>query len=158
MFWRRVAISHGLRWEYFRAIYTRYGGADRKLKVVILDEFCANTGYHRKYALRLLNGPPPERVRRSRRRPPSQGRHAKSSGGDQTLFCERIALRRRAIVRGLEVRKGGELLFAANAPVEIRRVEFTGDQVQYEIRARVPVKLRVRNNPPREFPAGLSRS
>jgi hypothetical protein len=26
-----------------------------------LSEFCANTGYHRKYAIRLLNGPQPER-------------------------------------------------------------------------------------------------
>jgi glycogen debranching enzyme len=59
---------------------------------------------------------------------------------------------------GLEVRKDGALLFAANAPVEIRRVEFKGDGVQYEIRSRVPVKLRVRNHPLREFPAGLSRS
>jgi len=28
---------------------------------VILNEFCANTGYHRKHALRLLNGPRPEK-------------------------------------------------------------------------------------------------
>jgi len=35
-----------------------------------LDEFCANFGYHRKYAIRLLNGAPPENkpVRRRRRR------------------------------------------------------------------------------------------
>lgn len=37
---------------------------------MILREFCANTGYHRKYAIRLLNGPPPEkrRTRYERRR------------------------------------------------------------------------------------------
>jgi hypothetical protein len=29
----------------------------------MLDEFCANTHYHRKHALRLLNGPPPSRAR-----------------------------------------------------------------------------------------------
>ena len=29
----------------------------------MLDEFCANTHYHRKHALRLLNGPPPGRAR-----------------------------------------------------------------------------------------------
>src|SRR5262249_22323966 len=35
----------------------------------ILDEFCQTTGYQRKYALRLLNGPPlgPERPPRRRR-------------------------------------------------------------------------------------------
>ena len=55
--------------EYFRAIYERYGKADRRLKQVILNEFCLNTGYHRKYAIRLLNGPPPGRFRpRPRRR------------------------------------------------------------------------------------------
>jgi transposase InsO family protein len=68
-------MSHRSRWEYFRAIYGRYRQADGKLKRVILNEFCANTGYHRKYAIRLLNGPPPSRARRSRRRPrsPSYG-------------------------------------------------------------------------------------
>jgi transposase InsO family protein len=67
-------MSHRSRWEYFRAIYGRYRQADRELKQVILDEFCANTRYHRKYAIRLLNGPPPgrlkpQRVRRRSRRP-----------------------------------------------------------------------------------------
>jgi len=70
-------MSHRSRWEYFRAIYARYRQADRKLKQVILNEFCANTGYHRKYAIRLLNGPPPGRARpgrgRGRSRSPSYG-------------------------------------------------------------------------------------
>jgi transposase InsO family protein len=58
------------RWEYLRAIYERYRKAGRKGKKVILSEFCANTGYHRKYAIRLLNGPRPEkrRTRREQRR------------------------------------------------------------------------------------------
>ncbi|HEV2233603.1 MAG TPA: hypothetical protein VGV68_09400 [Terriglobia bacterium] len=59
-------MSHRSRWEYFRAIYARYHQADGKLKQVILNEFCANTGYHRKYAIRLLNGPPPGRARPGR--------------------------------------------------------------------------------------------
>ena len=49
------------RWEYLRAIYGRYRKAGRKDKKAILNEFCANTGYHRKYAIRLLNGPEPEK-------------------------------------------------------------------------------------------------
>jgi len=58
------------KWEYFRAVYVRYRGAERRGKQRILDEFCANTRYHRKYALRLLNGPPPGRARpRSPRHP-----------------------------------------------------------------------------------------
>ncbi|MGA8309638.1 MAG: DDE-type integrase/transposase/recombinase [Terriglobales bacterium] len=47
------------RWEYFRAVHARYRRSDRQSKAKILDEFCANTHYNRKYALRLLNGPPP---------------------------------------------------------------------------------------------------
>jgi transposase InsO family protein len=61
-------MSHRSRWEYFRAIYARYRQADRKLKQVILNEFCANTVYDRKYAIRLLNGPPPSRFQRQRAR------------------------------------------------------------------------------------------
>jgi len=47
------------RWDYFRAVYARYRRSDRQSKAKMLDEFCANTHYNRKYALRLLNGPPP---------------------------------------------------------------------------------------------------
>ena len=61
-------MSQKSRWEYFRAIYPRYQQADRRLKQVILKEFCLNTGYHRKYASRLLNGPPPDRNRPATRR------------------------------------------------------------------------------------------
>ena len=56
------------RWEYLRAIYDRYRNAGRKAKKVILSEFCTNTGYNRKYAIRLLNGPPPEKRRAGRER------------------------------------------------------------------------------------------
>src|SRR3984893_16969841 len=57
------------RKDYLQRIYQRYRRAARSKKRHILDEFCANCGYHRKYAIRLLNGPPPEAkpVRRARR-------------------------------------------------------------------------------------------
>lgn len=61
-------MSRRSRWEYFRAVYGRYRQAERREKQVILDEFCANTGYNRKYALRRLNGPAPERGRAPVRR------------------------------------------------------------------------------------------
>ena len=61
-------MSHKGKWEYFKAVYERYRRAGREQKRVILDEFCLNTGYHRKYAIRLLNGPPPEKVPRQPRR------------------------------------------------------------------------------------------
>lgn len=56
------------RREYLRAIYERYQNAERESKNVILSEFCANTGYHRKYAIRLLNRPRPEKRRAAQRR------------------------------------------------------------------------------------------
>jgi transposase InsO family protein len=52
------------KWEYLWAVHARYGRGDRRTKQKMLDEFCANTGYHRKHALRLLNGPPPSGERR----------------------------------------------------------------------------------------------
>ena len=52
-------MGHKAKWEYFRAVYERYRKAGREAKQVMLNEFCLNTGYNRKYAIRLLNGPPP---------------------------------------------------------------------------------------------------
>lgn len=49
------------KWEYLKAIYERYRRSNKADKHCILDEFCKVTGYHRKSALRLLNGPPPGR-------------------------------------------------------------------------------------------------
>jgi hypothetical protein len=40
--------------EYIEAIYLRYKKAAFKEKTIILDEFCATCGYHRKHAIRLL--------------------------------------------------------------------------------------------------------
>ncbi len=40
--------------EYLAAIVKRYRAASRGVKTIILSEFCAACGYHRKHALRLL--------------------------------------------------------------------------------------------------------
>ena len=45
------------RREYVRAVRPRYTLAPWSAKRGILDEFCATTGYHRKYAIALLNRP-----------------------------------------------------------------------------------------------------
>lgn len=51
------------------AIYPRYHKASRERKSEILDEFCATAGYHRKYAICLLNRPVQDSARlRPRRR------------------------------------------------------------------------------------------
>lgn len=64
-------MSRQGRWEYLKAIHPRYRQASRAEKQRILDEFCHVTRYHRKSALRLLNGPPPGRQPPRRRRPPA---------------------------------------------------------------------------------------
>jgi hypothetical protein len=53
-------MSRQSKWEYLRKIYHRYAKASSRSKQSILDEFCLNCGYHRKYAIRLLNGPAPK--------------------------------------------------------------------------------------------------
>ena len=40
--------------EYIETIYLRYRNASRTQKALILDEFCATLGYHRKHAIRVL--------------------------------------------------------------------------------------------------------
>lgn len=47
-------MSPGARMEHVEAVYLRYRRVGRKEKAVILDEFCATCGYHRKHAIRLL--------------------------------------------------------------------------------------------------------
>jgi hypothetical protein len=48
-------MSPQARMEYLETIYLRYKRAGKKQKSVILNEFCVNTSYHRKHAVRLLN-------------------------------------------------------------------------------------------------------
>jgi len=47
-------MSPGARMEYLQSIHSRYKGANRKEKTIILNEFCQNCGYHRKHAIRAL--------------------------------------------------------------------------------------------------------
>jgi len=56
--------------DYARVLRERYLLGNRAEKAALLDEFCRNTGYHRKAAIRLLRHPPrPKRGRRRGRRP-----------------------------------------------------------------------------------------
>lgn len=56
------------RRELARAASLRYARSTKKEKGTILDEFCANTGLTRKYALRMLRRPPELRKKLSRHR------------------------------------------------------------------------------------------
>ncbi len=63
--------------EYFKAIRGRYQKASKGLKHRILDEFCLNTKYNRKYAIRKLNAlPSKEPKTNNRRRKPVYGPQA----------------------------------------------------------------------------------
>jgi len=66
-------VSAQAKREYVQAIYQRYRQASRPDKQRILDEFCQVAHYHRKYAIRLLNGPAPGAARPPRRRPVTYG-------------------------------------------------------------------------------------
>jgi len=64
-------VTPAARREYVRAVLPRYTLAPQRAKPGILTEFCATTGYHRKYAITLLNHPPQRRDPPRRRRPPT---------------------------------------------------------------------------------------
>ncbi len=65
----KAIVSARAKGEYVQAIYQRYRHARRPEKRRILDEFCQVVGYHRKHAIRVLNGPAPGAARPPRRRP-----------------------------------------------------------------------------------------
>jgi transposase InsO family protein len=54
-------------WDYAATLRPRYRAGDKRERGLLLDEFCRNTGYHRKAAVRLLHREgSPERGRRGR--------------------------------------------------------------------------------------------
>ena len=74
--------------EYLEAIYVRYKKASRKGRTLILDEFCATTGHHRKHAIRLLRG----FKRFTRPKPGKRGRRPVYDHPDLLLPLKRIWL------------------------------------------------------------------
>ena len=64
-----MIMSYKSKKEYRNAIRSRYQKAVKKEKVKILDEFCEVCGYHRKYAIRLLNTTTHKRRRKRSGRP-----------------------------------------------------------------------------------------
>ena len=67
-------MSQKSKWDYLKAIYFRYQKASKPLRARILDEFCQVCGYNRKYAIRLLSGPAPQKTKtHPKRRRPTYG-------------------------------------------------------------------------------------
>jgi len=59
-----AGVTPRARREYAATVRERYAQATRMTKPQILTEFCATTGYHRKYAITLLGqAAPPLRHR-----------------------------------------------------------------------------------------------
>ena len=48
-------MSNKSKKEYLAEIRKRYPNSTKEEKKMILDEFCSNCGYNRKYAIRLIN-------------------------------------------------------------------------------------------------------
>lgn len=95
-------MSRQGKWEYLKATYALYHQAPSAEKSRTLDEFCQARGYHRKSALRLLNGPP-----RGRRPPPRRGRASYPTG------------RRGQNAPRLHVHQGGDEVLAAKAGLDL---------------------------------------
>jgi hypothetical protein len=66
-------MSPGSRRELLVSIYVPYRKSGRQDKALILNSFCAATGYHRKYAIHLLSHPPEPKPRRRRGPSPRYG-------------------------------------------------------------------------------------
>jgi len=67
-------MSQRSKREMIEAIHPRYLKANKAGKEQILDEFIATTGYHRKYAIRVLkHGPKPKGLKKPGRRKIYQG-------------------------------------------------------------------------------------
>jgi transposase InsO family protein len=66
-------MSPGSRRELLVSVHPQYRQAGRREKALILNSFCAATGYHRKYAIHLLSHPAEPKPRRRRRPSPRYG-------------------------------------------------------------------------------------
>jgi hypothetical protein len=85
---RAGQVKRETRYDYAAAVGMRYQRSSREQKGWILDEFCAATGYNRKYAIKLLRGPSPRAAL-----PPGHGRPAMYGPEDAALLrmCWEIA-------------------------------------------------------------------
>ena len=88
---RAGQVKRETRYDYAAAVAMRYQRSGREQKGWILDEFCAATGYNRKYAIKLLRGPFPRAAL-----PPGHGREAPDlgrAGGQDAVVTGRPPLR-----------------------------------------------------------------
>jgi hypothetical protein len=80
--------------ELILAVRLRYSRASKAEKGRILDEFVATTGYHRKYAIRLLKHGPPPMPTGHRRVHPVYGQAVRQALTEVWQICGRLCSRR----------------------------------------------------------------
>ena len=73
-------VSKSARKEIVEALRKRYGKATKSEKVLILGEFTAVTGFHRKHAIRILKWPAKETVKEA----------LESTTGNQRIYGEAV--------------------------------------------------------------------
>lgn len=71
-------MSNASKREYLESIRLRYQYGSKKVKHLVLDEFCQVCGYNRKYAIRLLNA-----------RADSHSGHGKARAGRRATYHQR---------------------------------------------------------------------
>ena len=111
--------------EYADAVRGRYVGASKGVKTRILDEFVANTGLHRKSAVRLLNRRGGQVKRERRGRPPSYSLEAVAALRVAWEATDRLCSKRfRPFVPELVgILKGsGELIVTEETEVQLCRM------------------------------------
>lgn len=77
-------MSSSAKREYLETIRARYRRARKPIKKPILDEFCDTCGYHRKYAIRILNA----RIGTTKRK--RSGRRPQYQHPDVLTFLKRL--------------------------------------------------------------------
>lgn len=77
-------MENNFKMQYFRSIHERYNKGTRRLKTMILDEFCKVCRYNRKYAIGKLNGPPIEDRQNSQQKAKTR-RERPTCYADQTI-------------------------------------------------------------------------
>ncbi|EHG4046808.1 hypothetical protein J4486_005423 [Salmonella enterica] len=85
-----VLLPMDTRRQLLRALKTRYQAASKAEKTRILEEFILISGYHRKSAIRLLNGAITSGNHRRRSAP---ARRSCSAGSDRSLGSFRSVVR-----------------------------------------------------------------
>ena len=85
---RAGRVKRATRYDHAAAVTIGYQQSSRQQKGWILDEFCAATGYNRKYAIEILCGPFPRAALPSGDGRPAGGR-ARGRGGAADVLGDR---------------------------------------------------------------------